>query len=89
MVGSVRSGDVGGVPGSLRVESLVLLIFLLYRTDLPMLLKNTIVCYDDYSILLLELFKPNETVPVVSSLNFDHVLIDEWSKCWDIMVNSI
>ena len=84
MLSAVRK--LGLFPVLLGVVSVLYpLLFLLYSSDLPTILGNTLVSYADDSTLLAEEPEPGKRVLAVLSINRDLARIIDWCKRWEIL----
>ena len=63
------------------------MLFLLYTTDLPIILKNNLVGYGDDSTLLTEVPELGTRMQTVLSLNRDLARIGDFFKRWGMLVN--
>ena len=61
--------------------------FLLYTSDLPIILENTLVRCADESTMLAEVPEPGKRVPAVLSLYRDLIRVGDWRKRWGMLVN--
>ena len=75
---------VSGVPQGSVLDPL---LFLLYNSDLPHILKNDLVCYADDSTLFSSVPTLRDRVSVVASLNSDLDWIGDWCLRWGMLVN--
>ena len=80
----VVSGSVSGVP---QGSVLGPLLFLLYIANLPRLLQNELVVYDDDYTLLCKIPHPRDRSSVAASLNYDLAVISDWCSRWGMLVN--
>ena len=63
------------------------LLFLLYTSDQPIILENTLVGYAEDSTLLAEVPNPGSPGQVVLSLNHDDLArAGDWCKRWGMLV---
>ena len=72
---------VSGVPLGCALGSL---LFLLYITDLPGLLKNVLVSYADDSTLFCRIPHPRDRAFVTAPVNDDLAMISDWCSRWGI-----
>ena len=63
------------------------LLFLLYTSDLPTLLENTMIGYADDSTLISPVPQPGDRLTVATSLGRDLEKIKEWCATWGMSVN--
>ena len=73
----MRNDNVREVFGITQGSVFCPLPFLLYTSDLPMILENTLVGYADDSTLLSDFYKTNARMSAVLSLNRYLDRIDE------------
>ena len=65
------------------------MLFLLYTSDLPITLENTLVGYADDSTLSAVVLEASSRMQVLFSLNRVITRIDDWCKRWVMLVNPI
>ena len=87
LVDGIHSENVRVISGVPQSSVLGPLLFLLYITDLPIILENTLVGYADDYTLLVEVPEPGSQVEPVLSLNSDLARICDWCKRWGLLVN--
>ena len=85
----MRNDDYMVVFGKPQGTVLEPLLFLLYKSNLSMILEYTLVSYADDKTLLAEVRKPSNRVSAVSSLNCDLARIGDRCKRWGMLVNPI
>ena len=83
VVDGVRSENVRVVSGFLQGSVLGLLLYLLYASDLLIILENTLVGYANDSTLLAEVTESDCRVQAVLSLNCDLAPLGDWCKRWE------
>ena len=87
VVGGIHRENVRVISGVSHGSELGPLLFLLYTSDLPIILENTLGGYADDSTLLTELPEISNRVQAVLSLNRDLTRIGDWCKRWKLLAN--
>ena len=82
-----RSSTVDVVSGVPQGSVLGPLLFLLYTSDLPGSLENTLVGYADDSTLISPIPRPADRLSVACSMNRDLDRIRSWCLRWGMVVN--
>ena len=85
MVDGCRSKQVNVVSGVSRGSVSGRLLFLLYTSDLFLILENKLICYANDSTLIAIVPSPGVRVKVAESLSRDLEKVSEWCDLWGII----